>query len=276
MLSSLNKIVFFALIHFYASGNVNGQTIKLDENGPQKQFPYISMVFNRVFNSGGLDSFYQKLSHLKKSKKGTISIVHIGDSHVESGYYPASVKKGFQDFFGDPGIFKKDSSGVLYSAIGINGARYETFIQSATFWEQLPGLQADLIIISLGTNDAQANEFNEKDFHQQVSLLMDKIKKIVPAAAILFTTAADSFKGRYPNRELWNMNVSLFSYCSANNIPIWDLYRTTNGYGSAYNWIKKGMMSADGIHFTAKGYQLQGQLLFNALAKGYNNYVNSY
>src|SRR5690349_8490385 len=77
------------------------QTISINENDAAKKFPHVSLVFNRIFNSSGLDSFYQKLSVLKKSQKGHTTIVHIGDSHVESGFYPGAVKKGLQDFFGD-------------------------------------------------------------------------------------------------------------------------------------------------------------------------------
>ncbi len=290
------RILLTGTVFLYAVVSF-AQPIKFDENAPAKQFPFVSLVFNRIFNSSGLDTFYQKLYTLKKKKQGLVTIVHIGDSHVESGYLPDAVRKGFQDFFGAAGkepagpkqeiktsapvpskfstpFYPKDSTGVYYRAIGIKGARYETFTQSPAFWEQLASLHADLVIVSLGTNDAQASEFSETEFRQQVSLFMNNLKKASPAAALLFTTAADSFKGGYPNRELWNMNVSLFTYCSDNNIPVWDLYRVTNGFGSAYNWIKKGMMDADGIHFTGAAYKVQGQLLFNALALGYNNYVS--
>jgi lysophospholipase L1-like esterase len=287
---TLACILFFSV-------SFRAQTIHVDENAPLKQFPYISMVFDRIFNSSGLDSFYEKLLQLKKTKKGTVSIVHIGDSHVQSGYLPGEVRKGLQDFFGgsEKGVelnknskpdsvsdfvkrgegIKKEKSGIIYHALGIIGARFETFNRSNSFWENLPSLHADLYIISLGTNNAQS-EFNEPSFLAEVSLMIGKLKKISPHAAVLITTAADSFKSGYPNRELWNLNISLFSYCAEHEIPIWDLYRTTNGFGSAYNWIKRSMMDADGIHYTGKAYQLQGQLLFDAIAKGYNNYVSSY
>jgi len=243
------------------------QTIHIDETEATRKFPQVSLVFNRIFNNSELDSFYHKLSLLKRSRKGHITIAHIGDSHVESGFYPGAVKKGLQDFFGDS---------LSYYPFGINGARYETFINSANFWEQISGLHADLFIISLGTNEAQGNGTNDADFLQQVNTMIEKLKKISPHASILITTCADSFKAGHPNRDLWDLNVSLFTWCSSNNIPVWDLYRTTNGYGSAYNWIKNGMMDKDGVHYTAKAYEIQGRLLFNAIAKGYNSYVSSY
>ena len=282
-------IIFFAL---FVIGllRAEAQQMPIDENKIPKRFPQVSLVFNRIFNGSGLDTFYQRLQQLKKTKNGLVSIVHIGDSHLESDHLTGVVRKGLQEFFGDAGkgasfsktlsvteaVKYKDSTGVLYQAIGINGARFETYIQSASFWQQVEQLKPDLFIISLGTNDAQTNDFNESSFQQQVTQLLNNLKKANPSAAVLVTTTADSFKGGNPNRELWNINLSLFAYCGNNNIPVWDMYRVTNGFGSAWNWWKKGMLNGDGIHFTANAYKIQGQLLYNALAKGYNSYISSY
>ncbi|HUR67140.1 MAG TPA: SGNH/GDSL hydrolase family protein [Chitinophagaceae bacterium] len=286
----LNKYFSLLIAFTFSLLIINAQQLPVEESKITKQYPQISLVFNRIFNSGGLDSFYQKLYHLKKKKKGLVSIVHIGDSHLQSDNLPGVVRKELQDFFGDAGkgtvlsrelsandpFIKKDSTGVLYQAIGINGARYETFNQSSSFWSQLPALKADLFIISLGTNDAQANTINDAEFQKQVTVFLDHLKKVSPAASVLITTTADSFKGGNPNRQLWDINLSLFSYCTSHSIPVWDMYRVTNGFGSAYNWYKKGMMNGDGIHFTANAYKIQGRLLYNAIAKGYNSYVSSY
>lgn len=268
-----NQIILTAFLLLAISLTSRAQSIPLDEATPARQFPYISMVYDRIFNLSKLDSFYSRLKSIKNKSRGTVSIVHIGDSHVQSQFYPGVVKNGLESFFGKG---SKDSAGIIYSIIGQNGARFETFNKSATFWQKLPALKADLYIISLGTNDAQGSSFNEKEFHRQIQFMLDSLKKISPKAAVLFTTVADSFLNRYPNRLMWTMNISLYTWCARNNIPIWDLYRTTNGYGSAYNWIKTGMMSADGVHYTAKAYQVQGQLLFNAIARGYNDYLSSY
>lgn len=266
------------------------QPMPVDESSIPKKFPQVSLVFNRIFNGSGLDSFYRKLQELKKTKKGRVTIVQIGDSHLESDHLPGEVRKGFQDFFGNAGkaasgsgtlsihasTYPKDSNGVQYQAIGINGARFETYNQSASFWQQMESSKPDLFIISLGTNDAQAGDFNEQAFRQQVTALLQRLRKANPSAAVLVTTTADSFKRGNPNRELWNINLSLFGYCTENNIPVWDMYRVTNGFGSAWNWWRKGMLNGDGIHFTANAYKIQGRLLYNALAKGYNSYISNY
>lgn len=282
-------VILFTLF-VIATEHAGAQSMPVDENKILRHYPQVSLVFNRIFNGGGLDTFYLRLQELKKIKKGRVTILHIGDSHLQSDHLTDVVRKGFQEFFGSAGkatafnktlsvtgeLRNKDSNGVLYQSIGINGARFDTYNQSASFWQQVEQLKPDLFIISLGTNDAQTNDFNEASFQQQVTMMLNNLKKAVPTAAVLVTTTADSFKGGVSNRELWNINLSLFGYCSSNNIPVWDMYRVTNGFGSARNWWKKGMLNRDGIHFTSKAYQIQGQLLYNALAKGYNSYISSY
>ncbi len=389
---------------------LHAQLMSVDEQNAVRQFPQISTVFNRVFNGSKLDSFYAKLAQLKKTGKGVVNIVHIGDSHIQADYLTAVVRNGLQQFFGSagrglvfpyqlavsnappdissssniswqfnrvahpeipitPGIsgytirsgtpgasfdfslkgqvidnsfnrlrFFTDSSsswilqadnnaapflikpddddprqaqtiqleqkalsftlsslpsgnikefygvslensgpGVLYHTIGVNGVRYDQFNISPLFWQQLPELKADLYIISLGTNEAQRAEFEPLSFLNGVSAFIEKLKKASPGASVLITTSADSYyRGRRPNNVLRGINIALFNYCNQQNIPIWDLYRISNGYGSSTRWIRRGLMNPDRIHFTGEGYRIQGQLLLAALAKGYNNYVNSY
>ena len=89
---------------------------------------------------------------------------------------------------------------------------------------------------------------------------------------MILTTAPDSYRNGRPNAVLRDLNLFLFEYCTQKSIPVWDLYRVTNGYGAASGWIRKGLMNADRVHFTAPGYQIQGTLFYNAFARGYNSY----
>jgi lysophospholipase L1-like esterase len=400
--------VFFFILWIL---NSSAQSIPVTDNAVSGYYSFISPVFNRVSNPAGLDSFYNKLYRLKTTGQGTVSIVHIGDSHIQADFLSAVVRNGLQQFFGNAGrglvfpyqlaqsnappdinssakirwrfnrlahpeipinygisgygikatsdggafnfslkpdgrgpqsfnrlkfftdndtsdswlvraenndslfLIKSDNGsllvkeitldksassfsitsfptentksfygvslensnpGILYHTIGVNGARYDHYNGAVQFWQQLVALKADLFIISLGTNEAQASSFNETAFRQQVSLFVQLLKTASPEASILITTAADSYKHRKPNMVLKQINLSLVSYCDQNDIPSWDLYRVTNGYGSAHSWAKKRLMNRDRIHFTAEGYRIQGNLLFNALAKGYNNYTRNF
>ncbi len=168
---------------------------------------------------------------------------------------------------------ENDQPGILYHSIGVNGARFELFNKANLFWKQLPALEADLFIVSLGTNEAQGLGADEKNFTKSLTNFIENIKKGSPSACILLTTAPDSYKGMAPNATLRNLNQYIYSYCLNQNLPVWDLYRVANGFGSSTGWYKCGMMAKDKLHFTAKGYRLQGQLLFNALANAYDEFL---
>jgi hypothetical protein len=51
------------------------------------------------------------------------------------------------------------------------------------------------------------------------------------------------------------------------------MYNAMGGDHSADAWKKAGLLRTDGIHFTKDGYEYQGNLLFNAIIKSYNQYV---
>jgi lysophospholipase L1-like esterase len=168
---------------------------------------------------------------------------------------------------------ENSNPGILYHSIGVNGARYDQYNSADLFWQQLPALKPDLYIISLGTNEAQFAGFSENSFSKGLTLFLQKLKQASPGAAILITTAPDSYRGRRFNPVLQQLNNSLAVYCDKHYIPFWDLYHITNGYGSASTWSRRGLMARDRIHFSPEGYRLQGSLLLMALSKGYNNYA---
>jgi len=410
----IHRLLYIFILICFSSNSGSCQQIPLDDNALARKYPFVSAIFNRIFNNTSLDSFYQKLYQLKTDSDRVVSIVHIGDSHIQADFLSGTVRHQMQDFFGNAGrglvfpyqlaqsnapddvlssssirwqfnrvahpeiqinsgisgyaitttsqsanirlslrtsfsegfqpfnrmkffldtasankwIFQADnldipytlektendsavyrevvlkqpitgftlnclptdqpkafygvtlensSPGILYHTIGVNGARYDQYNIAPLFWQQLPALKADLYIISLGTNEAQRASFFEAMFLKDLEAFLTKLKQTSPGAAILITTAPDSYRlKRTSNKVLQSLNKSLSAYCNKNYIPIWDLYRITNGYGSAYSWSRRGLMSRDRVHFTAEGYRLQGSLLFNALAKGYNDYVNSF
>lgn len=192
-----------------------------------------------------------------------------------SGFSLTSFSSGeFQSFYGVS--LENDDPGVRLHTIGVNGAKYEQYNNQPLFWQQLPALNADLVIVSLGTNEAQAGSLNETGFLAQVSLFIENIQTAFPGASILITTPQDSYKGKRSNEVMRSLNYSLSGYCQQHNIALWDLYKVTNGYGSARNWFRRGLLNKDRVHFTVPGYTIQGKLLYNALALGYNDYIKGH
>lgn len=56
-----------------------------------------------IINPDHLKPFFEKLFKLKKEKRGTINILHLGDSHIQGGYMTQQVRQNFQLEFGNAG-----------------------------------------------------------------------------------------------------------------------------------------------------------------------------
>ncbi len=176
-------------------------------------------------------------------------------------------------------LLENDSSGVLYNMIGVNGAEYRHYLMSKYFMQQLSYLNADLIIVSLGTNEAFSAGFDKNLFYHHIDTLITNIKNASPNASILLTTPGDSFRksrrGRVKNPDMKEARITIINYCLQHNLPYWDLYEIMGGYGAMAKWFTAKLSAKDRVHFSGRGYQIQGILFYKALMNGFEKYINT-
>lgn len=173
--------------------------------------------------------------------------------------------------------------GVRYHSIGNNGATYGSYSAIADEGRSLASLHPDLVIVSLGANEAYG-KVSDAAFRNQIDGLVREIRSHNPNARILLTTPAESQrrvttrrrrKGRrrrYTTTTTYQVNQNvkrlrnvILEYGRDNGIPVYDFYAVAGGDGSSKHWIQNGLMSRDRIHRTWKGYYLEGDLLYQAL-----------
>ena len=170
-------------------------------------------------------------------------------------------------------VLENSRPGILYNTIGINGAEYRHYNKSLYFQEQQKVLKPNLIIISLGTNEAFSRSFDPAIFKSQVDTLITALKINNPQASLLVTIPGDHFRSRkYKNNNIPIARNVLIDYCSANNIAYWDLFEIMGGFGSIAKWNAKNLTSKDLLHLNRKGYELQGELLFQAIISGFSKF----
>lgn len=173
-------------------------------------------------------------------------------------------------------LLENDSSGVLYNMIGVNGAEYRHYNMSKYFKDQLSYLNSDLVIISMGTNEAFYGRLDKDLFYKNIDSLVMNIKAANPNASVLITTPADSYKrgrkGRIKNPDVKVAKETIIQYCKDHNMAYWDLYEVMGGYGSMGKWYLAKLTAKDRVHFTGRGYQIHGDLFYTAFLKGYENY----
>lgn len=169
-------------------------------------------------------------------------------------------------------ILKNSRSPFIYHTIGVNGATVNSYLNTGLLEEQLSLLSPDLIIISLGTNDAYDNHFNAEKVYGNYKRLTELLKNLFPDAVLLLTTPGDNLNSiKLPNPNNRIVQEKILALCKENNYCYWDFYSLMGGTGSMELWVKKGWGAKDKIHLTEEGYKKKADLfceaLFNSLIK---------
>lgn len=193
-----------------------------------------------------------------------------------------------------------DRPGVFYHTIGNNGATYSVYNNIGTVGKGIAPLQPDLVIISLGTNEA-FGKVNRATVYDNIDALVDEVRLYNPEARILLVTPMEcqrseyrtttrrqrvsgrkGKKGKRKSRTVnkrvkvrtgsyaVNPNVAtvrdiINQYAADNHIAVYDWYEIAGGQGASTKWVSDGLFSKDRIHHSRKGYALQGELMYEAL-----------
>ena len=165
---------------------------------------------------------------------------------------------------------ENDDPGIEYSTIGVNGAKASDYLAGKHFSKQLRSLQPDLIILSLGTNDAYAGDFNATTFHEEYEALVALIRKHHPEVPVLLTTPGDCLRNyKYPNKNNLIVRKEILSIADRYTCATWDWFEVMGGMESIESWYKHGLASKDRVHLRSAGYEVQASLLFEAIITAY-------
>ncbi len=170
--------------------------------------------------------------------------------------------------------FENSNPGIRYNAIGVNGSRLDSYLHCEDFGRHLKALDPDLVIISIGTNDAYTRNFDKELYKSNYKRLIRAIREAEPGAAIMMTVPNDSYLyRRYANENTVVMKNVIFELAAEYNCGVWDFYSIMGGFDSSYTWYMSDLMRKDKIHFNRPGYELKGNLFFNAILRSYENHV---
>lgn len=185
-------------------------------------------------------------------------------------------------------VLTNDNAGVVVSSIGNNGATYGMYLEIENFGEQLKALSPDLVILSLGTNEAVGSG---SGIEQDIDQMVKRIRHANPEVQIVLTTPMEFHRRQWrtvttrvkvrrrkyrtvrrrvssyaPAPGLARVREAIRDYGKRHKIAVWDMYAVAGGSGAAAKWVANGLMkSGDHVHCTESGYELQGMLLSDAL-----------
>ena len=172
-------------------------------------------------------------------------------------------------------ILENGQPGVLYSAIGNNGACFTDYLLIPGFVKDTEVFHPDLIILSMGTNEG-FSYMTDAEIQRCTADLIRLLRNTHPTAAMLVLTPMECQinrnHGYRPLSPYYDINEHvadaahlISDVAKGQGIPVWDFYNIAGGHDASNHWIKSELFSKDRIHLNAAGYRLQARLMYSAL-----------
>ena len=167
---------------------------------------------------------------------------------------------------------ENDFNGITYHSMGVNGASLQSWLRCKRFEEQLAFVKPDLAIMAVGVNDANVpkGQFCKETFKTRYNELLSQIYAVNPNCAVIFVTNNDCVirtgrhsQGLNPNGAI--VQKAMYELAQEHNAAVWDLYEIMGGLGSMTVWSEAGLAYKDRVHFLVPGYNLLGDMLYNAI-----------
>ena len=133
----------------------------------------------------------------------------------------------------------RDEPGLIYHALGVNGAATKSFLRSENFIEQWAYVAPDMVVFGLGINDAYKpdSDWHPKDYKARYDTLVDWFRSINPDCAFIFMTNNDSYyKRRTPNKHALDVVRVMEQLSKEHDAAVWDLFGVMGGLNSIVLW----------------------------------------
>ena len=230
-----------------------------------------------MIRDGKVLTIPSKATQSKTSTKTEYIPIELQPSLFSNDYYSetpldkiAIVPNQEIDYFALNGlVLENNNSGVIYHSIGVNGAKASDYNKFRLFNEQLPVLNPDLVVISLGTNESFDKQSGEQYF-ANLNQMIQGIKDKNPQACVLVMTPPPSVLHRkYKNTFIEKYTELIEENANVKNYAVWDLLQVFGGNKSIKRNASKGYMARDKVHYSKAGYEKQGELFFEAFLQSY-------
>lgn len=181
---------------------------------------------------------------------------------------------------------ERSSGGALVHTIGYNGATYYTY-SKGSFTSSVATLRPRLIILSLGTNESLARQFDRNNFGAEVARLVRRLQASNPDCAIVLTSPLYCYRKvrvrqrgkrrRYRTSYRANANCKLIAdelqqQARELGCGYIDLFAHFGGAAGATQLLSSGILSGDRVHLTAAGYNKVGEAIATALQDDYKQW----
>ena len=178
--------------------------------------------------------------------------------------------------------FQRDKNGVIYSALGVNGANVTLLSRAYNqrhLSAELRHYHPDLVVLAYGTNESGFPNFVDSTWGDEMRLAVKRIRAALPDASILLMSPMDRGElkedGTIRTIDALPRLVEKEKGIAAElGVAFFNTYQAMGGSGTMAKWYaaEPRLVGADYIHPMPAGAKIVGELLSGALDDGYNEY----
>lgn len=244
----------FGITGIAATTSDSTATVSFSLNvGQQPSWTFDSL---RVMGYGSSDSCYAYVAYQSADSAMVRFHIPTGETFMLTGLVPES-----------------RTAGISYFSSGINGAAVPTWLRCVNLAEDLKVVRPDIVFFAIGVNDAAVpyGKFDSEAFKAGYRRIIAMVEAVSPGCAYVFITNNDTYyrqarkRPKTPNPNAKLVQKAFYELAEEYDGAVWDVFDFMGGMGSSMDWRDEGLMANDLIHFTRTGYELLGDLLFNAL-----------
>jgi lysophospholipase L1-like esterase len=178
--------------------------------------------------------------------------------------------------------FRKDSAGVEYSSLGINGANVTVLTRAFNerHWAaELKHYRPDLVIVNYGINESGFASFVDHQWAPEVTEAVRRLHAALPDASVLLMSPMDRGErkksGEIDSVDTMPRLVEIESrVANDTGAAFFNTFEAMGGKGTMGRWYSSEprLVGGDFIHPLPAGAKIVGELLVTALHDGLNDY----
>jgi lysophospholipase L1-like esterase len=179
---------------------------------------------------------------------------------------------------GSPRLFgvalERDTPGVVYDALGANGARAEMLVgvNAGHYAEQMALRKPALIVLQYGTNESEAPGLAQ-NYEKTLTAVVTMMKTAAPGASILIASPldrAENAEGGVRTKPIIKKLVAAQrNVAKETGVAFWNTFEAMGGEGSMAKWMRSGLGGGDFTHPSPQGAELIGDLFSKSLTTGF-------
>jgi lysophospholipase L1-like esterase len=179
--------------------------------------------------------------------------------------------------------FERDTPGVIYNSLGLNGAQVQAILRSfeKNQWaRQLQHQKPDLVVINYGTNESIYADYVDRSYAGELREVIQRVKSAVPNASVLVMSPMDHAEKSRTTGEMATPPalarlVNIQKRTAADmDCAFFNTFQAMGGEGTMVRWYhsQPPLVSADYMHPFPGGARKVGVLLYQALEDGFEQF----